>query len=223
LTDLILTLVPLGLFVALSPVPIVAVILLLGTKHPIGNGFAFALGWVIAIVAIGVVGLAVLSPQDFHRQSSASKGVAALQLLVGAVLLSLALRKARNKPAAAGERPEPRWMTRIETLQPVTALVAGLAFFLVNIGDVLVAVVATAHILQAEVSTKQSIVALAVFTGVATVSILLPVVLYAAAPERSAALLESWKAWLSVPQNTMIAVFVLIGTLLVVNGLRGLV
>jgi hypothetical protein len=113
-------------------------------------------------------------------------------------------------------------MSRVEGLNPATALVAGAAFFLVNIGDVIVAVAATVSILKAEVSVGQSIGALAVFALVSSLTLLLPVGLYAASPERASAVLDRCKAWLSVPQNTVTAVIVLIGVLLVINGIRGL-
>jgi hypothetical protein len=222
LTDLILTLIPLGLFVALSPVPIVAVILLLGTKHPVINALAFTVGWIAVIVAIGAIGLATLSAQDFHHGTGASRGVAAFELVAGIALLLLALRRARSAPAAPPDDAKPRWMSRVEGLNPATGLVAGAAFFLVNIGDVIVAVAATVSILKAEVSLGQNIAALAVFAFVSSLTLLLPVALYAAAPERAAAVLDRCKAWLSVPQNTVTAVIVLIGVLLVINGIRGL-
>jgi Sap, sulfolipid-1-addressing protein len=224
LTELYLTLVPLGLFVALSPVSIVAVILLLGTKHPLLNPLAFAVGWMAAIFVIGVIGLAVLSGEDFSPDSTGRTGVAALELAVGVALLIGAFRMLRQVPAEPpADQAQPGWMSRIEGLKPPTALIAGAVLFIVNLGDVMVALVATATILKAEVSTSESVVALVVFTAVASVTIIGPVVLYAAAPTRSAAVLESWKAWLSVPRNTMIAVFVLIGVLLIINGLRDLV
>jgi hypothetical protein len=222
LTDLILTLIPLGLFVALSPVPIVAVILLLGTKHPIINALAFTAGWIAVIVAIGAIGLATLSAEDFHHGSGASRGVAAFELVAGIALLFLALRRARSAPAAPPDDAKPHWMSRVEGLNPATALIAGAAFFLVNVGDVIVAVAATVSILKAEVSLGQNIVALAVFAFVGSLTLLLPVFLYAASPERAAAVLDRCKAWLSVPQNTVTAVIVLIGVLLVINGIRGL-
>jgi hypothetical protein len=224
LTDLILTLIPLGLFVALSPVPIVAVILLLGTKHPIINALAFTAGWIAVIVAIGAIGLATLSAEDFHHGSGASRGVAAFELVAGIALLFLALRRARSAPAAPPDDAKPHWMSRVEGLNPATALIAGAAFFLVNIGDVIVAVAATVSILKAEVSLSlgESIAALAVFAFVGSLTLLLPVALYAATPERAAAVLDRCKAWLSVPQNTVTAVIVLIGVLLVINGIRGL-
>jgi hypothetical protein len=222
LTDLILTLIPLGLFVALSPVPIVAVILLLGTRHPTVNALAFTAGWIAVIAAIGAIGLATLSAQDFHHGTGASKGVAAFELAAGIALLWLALRRARSAPAAPSDDAKPRWMSRVEGLNPATALVAGAAFFLVNIGHVIVAVAATVSILKAEVSVGQSIGALAVFALVSSLTLLLPVGLYAASPERASAVLDRCKAWLSVPQNTVTAVIVLIGVLLVINGIRGL-
>jgi Sap, sulfolipid-1-addressing protein len=50
-------LLPAAVGVALSPVPIVAVILMLGTPRARTNGPAFAAGWVAGLVTVGVTGL----------------------------------------------------------------------------------------------------------------------------------------------------------------------
>ncbi len=47
--------------VALSPIPIVAVILMLGTRRAHSTGTAFATGWVLGLVAVSVIVL--LAPE----------------------------------------------------------------------------------------------------------------------------------------------------------------
>lgn len=49
----------LGVGVALSPVPIIAVVLMLGTPRARANGPAFVLGWVAGLAVAGTVILLV--------------------------------------------------------------------------------------------------------------------------------------------------------------------
>ena len=57
-------LLPAAVGVALSPIPIVAVILMLGTPRARANGPAFAAGWVAGLVTVGVIVLLVAGDAD---------------------------------------------------------------------------------------------------------------------------------------------------------------
>jgi hypothetical protein len=55
---------PMAVGVALSPIPIVAVVLMLVTERAQVNGPAFVLGWLIGLVIVGVIVLSVSSGAD---------------------------------------------------------------------------------------------------------------------------------------------------------------
>ena len=57
-------LLPSAIGVALSPVPIIAVILMLGTPKARSNGPAFALGWVIGLIVVSVIVILLASDAD---------------------------------------------------------------------------------------------------------------------------------------------------------------
>ena len=57
-------LLPSAIGVALSPVPIIAIILMLGTPKARSNGPAFAVGWVLGLVVVSVIVLLVASDAD---------------------------------------------------------------------------------------------------------------------------------------------------------------
>src|SRR5205823_5482556 len=59
LTQAIGNLLPSAVAVAISPIPIVAIILMLGTPKARSNGPAFAAGWIIGLTAVSVIVLAV--------------------------------------------------------------------------------------------------------------------------------------------------------------------
>jgi hypothetical protein len=61
----------LGAGVALSPVPIIAVVLMLGTPRARANGPAFVLGWVIGLAVVGTI---VLDADDRHVHTGQGAG-----------------------------------------------------------------------------------------------------------------------------------------------------
>ncbi|HMI71204.1 MAG TPA: GAP family protein, partial [Solirubrobacteraceae bacterium] len=54
----------LGVGVALSPVPIIAVVLMLGTPRARTNGPAFLVGWILGLGLIGTIALLAASGGD---------------------------------------------------------------------------------------------------------------------------------------------------------------
>jgi Kef-type K+ transport system membrane component KefB len=55
---------PLAVGVALSPMPIVAVVLMLVTRQARVNGPVFVLGWLVGLAVVGVIVLALAGPAD---------------------------------------------------------------------------------------------------------------------------------------------------------------
>ena len=101
---------PLALGVAISPIPIIAAILMLLSPKARVTGTGFLLGWVLGIV-VAVTVFTLLSsvlPEDQSDDSQPIKGV--IQLLLGILLLLLALRQWRGRPKAGEEPRLPKWM-----------------------------------------------------------------------------------------------------------------
>src|SRR4051794_4621775 len=97
LTQAIGDLLPSAIGVALSPVPIIAVILMLGTPKARRNGPAFAVGWVTGLIAVSVIVLLVAGDAD-DGDSAASTGVNWFQVGVGVLFLLLAAKQWRSRP-----------------------------------------------------------------------------------------------------------------------------
>src|SRR4051794_30868348 len=90
-------LLPSAIGVALSPVPISAVILMLGTPRARTNGPAFAIGWVLGLVVVSGIVLAVAGGSD-EPKSGASTTVDVVKLLLGLVFLLMAVKQWRGRP-----------------------------------------------------------------------------------------------------------------------------
>src|ERR1700693_101744 len=111
--------------VAISPVPIIAVILMLFSRRATVNGPAFLAGWVVALAAVSTIIYVVSHDGNVATSSTASDSVSWGKIVLGIALL-LAARRSWHKRTAAGEEPAmPRWMAGVDALSPVKAFGLG--------------------------------------------------------------------------------------------------
>ena len=85
--------------VAVSPLPIVAMILLLATPRGRANGALFAVGWLVGLSVLGAVVLLLAGPTDPSDDGQPAAWTGWLKLLLGVLLLLLAARQWRARPA----------------------------------------------------------------------------------------------------------------------------
>ncbi|QAY72737.1 GAP family protein [Agromyces protaetiae] len=201
---------PLAVGIAISPLPIIAAILLLLSPKAKGTSLGFLVGWVVGILAATIVFtlLASVLPGD---DPDASKPVVGwIKIVLGVLLLLLALRNWRSRPKA-GEEPElPKWMGAIDQLTGVRALGLGLLLSAVNPKNLLLAASAGLVIGSAGLGGGQATIVIAIFTVLAAISVAAPVIAYLAASERMAGPLESLRGWLVHNNATVMAALLLV-------------
>ena len=119
---------PLALGVAISPIPVIAAILMLLSPRAGSTSIGFLAGWVAGIV-VAATAFTLLSALLPETDSDASKPVlGTIKLVLGALLILLAVREWRGRPRTDAEPALPKWMSAIDTLTPVKGL--GLGFLL---------------------------------------------------------------------------------------------
>jgi hypothetical protein len=139
---------PLAIGVALSPVPIIAVVLMLTTPRARANGPAFVLGWLVGLGVVGATVLALAGPGGASEQGQPATWVSWLKLLLGLGLLLVAVRQFRGRPHQGEEASLPKWMGAIDRFAPGQALGGGAALAAANPKNQLLAVGAAAAIAQ---------------------------------------------------------------------------
>lgn len=212
-----------GVGVALSPVPIIAVVLMLATARGRANGPAFILGWVLGIAVVGTIVLLVAGGADASESGTPAKWVSVLKLVLGALLLGLAWRQWRGRPHGTEEARLPGWMRTIDGFTPRRALAMGVALSAINPKNLVLVVGAAAAIAQTGTATGDQAVALAVFTLVATLGPGIPVALYFGLGERATQMLDDLKTWMSRNNAVIMTVIALIiGAKLIGDGISGL-
>lgn len=210
-------LLPTAVGVALSPLPIVGVILmLLSTKAKV-NGPVFLLGWLagLAIVVGGIV--TFIDPDRLNASDGAPSTLSGvLHLVLGSLLLLLAVKQWKGRPKGDEDANMPSWMARMQDASPIFALGMGAFLSGLNPKNLVFDIAAGAAIAAGNLTSTQQIVAVLVFMILASLSIGIPVVWYLAAGESANTKLETLRGWL-VQYNAVImcVLFLVLGAKLV--------
>lgn len=216
---------PTAVGVAISPLPIVAVILMLFTPRARSNSIAFALGWLGGLVALFALVLTLADPEELNDASSGpSDRMLFIQSILGALLLLVAAKQWRSRPAEGVEPALPKWMLSIDKMTPILALVFGALMSAVNPKNLMLGIAGAVDIVKADLSSSDEIIASAVFILIASASVVGVVIWYLLAGESAEATLNRMKTWLLHNNAVVMAVLLLIiGLKLLGQGIGGLV
>jgi threonine/homoserine/homoserine lactone efflux protein len=214
-------LLPSAIGVALSPLPIITVILMLGTPKGRSNGVAFALGWVVGLVLVSVIVLLVAGGAD-DPDSASSDGVNWFQVALGVLFLVMARRQWRSRPRKGEEPQTPTWLAKVDRITPVASAGLGVLLSALNPKNLALTAAAAATIAQAGLSASDDAIAIAVFVAIASVTVVGPVLAYLVAPAKAAGALGHLKEFMA-DNNAVIVMIVLLllGAKLLGQGLGG--
>jgi threonine/homoserine/homoserine lactone efflux protein len=212
-----------GVGVALSPIPIIAVVLMLATPKGRVNGPAFLAGWVLGLAVVGTIVLLAASGAEASENGGPAEGLSIVKLGLGVLLLVVALRQWRGRPHGDADPELPKWMQTIDTFTPPRAAGIAVALSAVNPKNLLLTVGAGAAIAQTGASTGDQAVALAVFVLLGTLGPGIPVGIYFLMRDRATAILEGLRGWMARENATIMAVLCLIiGAKLIGDAITGL-
>ena len=223
MADAIGQVLSLGVGVSLSPVPIIAVVLMLGTPRARVNGPMFLLGWIVGLTIVGVIVLAAAGGAGADDGGEPATWVGWVKLALGVLLLLVAVRQWRGRPRAGEAGALPKWMRTIDQFTPGRSFGIAAALSGINPKNLLLTVAAAAAIAQAGLDTGEQAVTLGVFILVGTLGPGVPVAIYFVLGERAEHLLDELKAWMGAHNAAIMAVLCLvIGAKLIGDGISGL-
>jgi len=206
--------------VAISPVPIIAVILMLFSQRARANGPMFLLGWVIGLAVVSGVAYALSDAADASTNSTTSDAIAWGKIVFGVLFLLLAARNWRTRPGPDAEPQMPKWMAGIDEFAPGKALALGVLLSGVNPKNLLLTVGAATGVAQLSLSTADAVGSLIVFVVVASLTIAGPVLYYLVGGDHAKIELDSMKGWLAVHNAAVMTVlFLVFGVDLIAKGL----
>jgi threonine/homoserine/homoserine lactone efflux protein len=213
---------PLAIAAAISPFPIIGVVLMLATPRARVNGPMFVVGWLVGLAVVGTIGLTIASAAGASDDGDPSTGANIVQVVLGVALIVFAIRQWRKRPAAGEEPRMPAWMSAVDDFSPGRAAAAGFVLSAVNPKNLILTVAAATTIAATGLPGADQVLAFVVYALIATLGVAAPVIVFFTAGERAATILGDMKAWLATNNAAIMAViFLVLGAKVLGQGLAG--
>jgi hypothetical protein len=219
-------LIALALGIAISPMPVLGVILMLLSPRGIRAGAGFAVGW------LGGVGFAVtifsllsaLLPARGNQETDTALGLT--PVVVGLALIAVGVIQLRRRDRGHSDDDAeelPRWLSAVDRLTLTRSIVLGFGYAFFRPKNLVITVAAGLVIGRAEPGLAGTAIALGIFTAIASVTIAAPPLAYALGGERVKGMLVRMRVWLLGKLSIITGVTLsAIGVALVVLGLISL-
>lgn len=203
-------LLPLALGIAISPMPIVAAILMLLSRKAKTTSLTFLAGWLAGVVITLILFTLLSSILPRSNPSQARPVAAIIKIVLGALLLALGVRRFLSRPDAGAERTMPKWMSAIDTMTALRGLGLGFALSALNPKNLVLGIAAGTLLGTATLPVGQDVIAGVVFTVIASSTVGAPIVGYLGAPRVMAGPLRTLREWLLRNNATVMAVVLLV-------------
>jgi hypothetical protein len=214
-------LIPIAIAVALSTVPILATVLILLSPNRDRSALPFLVGWVVGIAATAAgfaLGVQAL-PSPTVGPRNAIVGVGQIVVGVGLVIVAIVRwRRGVGRPPAG----IPNWLRAVGSFGPWSS--GGLALGLnLRPKALLLSAAAGLSLRGGALTVEATLVALGLFTIVASSTVVVPIVLALVSPERAEKWLVRLEDWIVTYTRVVTVGFVLlVGVVIVVIGVSSL-
>jgi len=192
-------------------------ILFLGSRRPLPNAGALALGYFGTCAVIGISGLALFAGAEGAVFYTVGR---VISLTVVVLLLILGLRTLLAPPDP--DSSPPRWMESIGSMSPPKAFGFGMVLFPLQVKNLAIFVASLQLIIASSLSLQGNVAALGLVLMVFAIPVLVLIGLYTALPHRASKMLVSLRAWMG-RHNRMITVTIcfVFGAFFLLRGLLG--
>ena len=195
--------------VALSPIPIVAIVLVLDSARARANGPAFALGWVGGLVVVSTV-VVLIAGGASDPDSDAATGVDWLMAAIGVLFLLMAAQQWKKRPKRGETAVMPGWMATIDAISPMKALGLGIALSAANPKNLALTLAASAAIARADLNDADTVLAIATFVVIGSVTVVGAVAFFLVAPRKAERPLAAVKQFMADHNATIMMIVLLI-------------
>lgn len=213
---------PYAMAIALSPLPIIAAILTLGSPSGRAAGLAFTLGWMLGVALLAILmGLLMSKLGDTGQEGGPL--VSWLRIIVGLLLLAAAARQFQTRPKDGENPPPPKWLAGFSNIAPAGAFRLGATLAGTNPKNIGLAIAAMSYLTYAAATATDLVVSIAVFVLLGSSSVLAIMLIHLLGGESGARTLVSAERYM-VKNNKVIVmvIFLILGASVLGNGLAGL-
>jgi hypothetical protein len=212
-------LLPYAVPVALSPLPIIAVVMLLLAPAGTGGGLGFLVGRLAALVGATLAFATLSGLLDGGVGGEEKRGWLRIGLGLALIVAAAAIRRKHRKAGAAAEPPG--WLQSIDRATPASALRLGAMLTLVNPKEL--AFTFGAGLMIGGLAAGQAIAAAGAFAAVSALGVAVPVLAMLLAGDGARERLGGVRDWLLRNQAVAMAVvLLLIGAMLIGSGIEAL-
>ncbi len=196
---------PMALGLALSPFPVIAVIIILMTPRAKSNASGFVLGWYSGIYAIGC--LIYLIPGLESKQGDPTTLSGVVRILAGLILLIFAIRLGLQRPIN-DQVTTPRIFEKMDTLDFWKSFALGPLFSVVNVKNMAFSAAGATKLNMSLSDHTEFFISLAFFALTASLILIFPVVVYILMGNRIEHRFLTWKKWL-IKNNKVLLMLIL--------------
>ncbi len=193
--------------VAISPVPIIAVILMLFSAKATVNSVSFLVGWVVGLLGAGSIVLALGLTASDGAPSTMSGWI---KVALGALFLGLGVKQWTGRPKRGEPAPTPGWMSAIDDFTALKSFGVAVLLSAVNPKNLGLTIAAAASISAAGLSGGDEIIVLVVFVLIASLGVAIPVLLNLILGSKAEHILTEMKDWLIDNNATVMAVLLVV-------------
>ena len=188
-------LLPIAVAVAFSSVPITVTILILLSPNRNRAALPFLLGWVTGVMAVVILFTLGASVLPEPRRRGSDPVIAALEILIGTGLIVLGVVNLRRR-SGSDQTGLPRWLSAVDSFGALATF--GIAVLLdLRPKGLLLGIAAGLALHTASVEESEAALLIAIYTLVATSTVVIPITASLIAPQRMEPRLIAARDWLA--------------------------
>lgn len=202
-------LLPAAAAVALSPIPIVALVLVLDGVRARVSAPAFAAGWIAGLSVVSTLVVTLFNGSS-DPDSGVASGVNWGKAAIGVALLVMAVRQWRKRPRDGEHQEMPAWMDTVGSVSAPKALGLGVVLSAANPKNLALTAAAAASIAEAGLGGTDTVIAVATFVAIASVTVVGAVLFAVLAPSASRRPLTAIRTFMAANNAVIMMVILLI-------------
>ena len=198
---MVLSLLLIGLAVALDPLPLTAFVVILPSRRGLRKGAAYLFGWLASLAVVVTVTVLATGNNPPKPNTVPSLASLAVKVAIGTVLVLIAIRQRRRMGQPKKPKKPPKWQEHVDNMSPWFAM--GLApalqpWTLIAAG--------AATVVEAKLSSWESYLALFGFCILGSASYIAMEIYAGFRPEQSQAFLAKFRKWMETRTDQVIIV-----------------
>jgi threonine/homoserine/homoserine lactone efflux protein len=216
---LVLTLILIGVAVALDPLPLTAFFVVLPSKRGVRKGAAFVFGWLVSLAIVVTVTVLATGNNPPKPNTAPSLAGLAVKIALGTVLVVIAVRHIRARGRPKPPKKPPKWQEHVDGMSPWFAMVLAPTlqpWVLIGAG--------AATVVEAKLSSWASYLTLFLYCVLGSSSYLAMEIYAVVRPGETRAFLARCRTWIDAHTDEVIIVgSLIIGFWLIANSIYRIV